>query len=241
MNEYTTLLVIDDDQQVCELLRDFLSKHGYHVIVGHHGNEIEPALANHAVKLIIIDIMLPGEDGLSLCRKIRKTSDIPIIILSALGEDVDRIIGLEIGADDYLAKPFNPRELLARIKALLRRTSYAPTSKHALTPIKVHFDRWILDQRQHYLIAENGLKVPLSKSEFDLLLVFIENPQRILSRDQLLDMSKGREYLAFDRSIDVQIGRLRKKLEQDPKDPKIIKTVRNTGYQFTTDVRYEYE
>ncbi len=238
MKEYASLFIIDDDLQVCDLLQDFLQKHGYEVTTAHNGEALEKTLHSKHFDLLIIDIMLPGEDGLSICRKVRESSEIPIIILSALGEDVDRIVGLEVGADDYLAKPFNPRELLARIKALLRRTKYT-TTKQTLTPAKIHFSHWILDQQQHYLIAKDGLKIPLSKSEFELLLVFIEHAGRILNRDQLLDLTKGREYLAFDRSIDVQVGRLRKKLEPDLKEPEIIKTIRNIGYQFTPNVTYQ--
>jgi two-component system OmpR family response regulator len=233
---YASILIVDDDQQICDLLNDFLTKHGYRVFLAHEERAMLKVLKEKKMDLIILDIMLPGNDGLTLCRKAREQSNIPIIFLSALGEDADRIIGLETGAD-YLTKPFNPHELLARVKALLRRTAFFKQAKKNPEPVKIKFADWILDQKQRCLITKERLKVPLSSGEFEMLMVFIENAGHILNRDQLLD-TKGKEYSGFDRAIDVQVGRLRKKLNDDPKEPKIIITVRNVGYQFIPKVEY---
>lgn len=240
MLKNASLLVLDDDHQICELLQDFLTRHGYEVTTLSDSSKAEEVLDSAHFDLLIIDIMMPGEDGLTICRKIRKKSTLPIIFLSALGEDVDRIVGLEVGADDYLPKPFNPRELLARIKALLRRVGYSEETRPANKLPQICFANWILDQQQRYLVNDQNLKIPLSKGEYDLLLVFIEHAGKILSRDHLLDLTRGKEYLVFDRSIDVQVGRLRKKLEADPKEQKIIATIRNVGYQFIPEVKYKH-
>jgi two-component system OmpR family response regulator len=230
------LLVVDDDPQICELLNDFLSRHGYQVFIAPDGSKMKKVLDRSVIDLIILDVMMPGEDGLMLCKNLRQTSDIPILMLSAIGEEMDRIIGLEIGADDYLPKPFNPHELLARIKALLRRTHVV---KQVQQMPNIRFSDWVLDQNRRYLVAQNGLTVPLSTGEYQLLLAFLEHPQRVLSRDQLSDLTKGQEYLPFDRAIDVQIGRLRKKIEKNPKNPEMIVTVHGGGYQFIPKVAYE--
>lgn len=244
MKPESHLLVVDDDQQICSLLRGFLSKYGYRVSTASNGHEMQRVLKDKNIDLIILDIMMSGDDGLTLCRQLRKVSAVPIIILSAIGTDTDRIVGLEVGADDYLAKPFNPRELLARIKALLRRVDGIVTekirSKAALKALpKIHFCNWVLDCNKRHLIAPDGLTVPLSSGEYELLLAFVEHPGRTLSREQLLDLTSGRESTPFDRSIDVQVGRLRKKIEKDLKNPKIIITVRGGGYQFTAKVTAE--
>jgi two-component system OmpR family response regulator len=183
--------------------------------------------------------MLPGEDGLSLCRSLRAESHIPIIMLTAKGDEVDRVIGLEIGADDYLPKPFGSRELIARIRAVLRRSQEIPSTKPSKRAKQYHFDRWRLDTGTRELLREDGVNLPLSTGEFDLLIVLVERPQRVLSRDQLLDLARGRAANALDRSIDTQVSRLRRKLEQDPSDPKIIKTVWGGGYMFTPAVTQE--
>ncbi|MGY6278416.1 winged helix-turn-helix domain-containing protein, partial [Methylomonas sp. MgM2] len=181
--------------------------------------------------LIVLDLMLPGEDGLALCRRLRSTSTIPIIMLTALAEDIDRIVGLEMGADDYLAKPFNPRELLARIKAVLRRTgSGSDLSRTAGNTLL--FEGWRIDLAKRELYSPEGVLMPLTGGEFDLLVAFAQRPQRILNRDQLLDLTRGRAATAFDRSIDVQLSRLRRKIETDPNQPALIKTVRGGGYVF---------
>jgi two-component system OmpR family response regulator len=186
--------------------------------------------------LVVLDLMLPGEDGLSLCRRLRATSRLPIIMLTALGEETDRIVGLEMGADDYLAKPFNPRELLARIKAVLRRADGTPVVDDADGGRVLVFEGWRLDLTRRELRTADGVLTPLTGGELDLLAAFAEYPRRVLSRDQLLDLTKGRSALPFDRAIDVQISRLRRRIEADPKAPAIIKTVRGGGYIFACDV-----
>jgi two-component system OmpR family response regulator len=184
--------------------------------------------------------MLPGEDGLSLCRTLRAESNIPIIMLTAKGEEVDRVIGLEMGADDYLPKPFGSRELIARIKAVLRRSHETPTTASpGPGPQRYHFERWGLDTGSRELIRDDGVTVPLSTGEYDLLIALVERPQRVLNRDQLLDLARGRSAAGLDRSIDTQVSRLRKKLELDPSDPRIIKTVWGGGYVFTPAVSHE--
>jgi len=237
------ILVVDDDPQIGDLIRDYLTKHGYRVSWAANGNDMRRELKKSNIDLVILDIMLPGDDGLALCRQLRETSDIMIIMLSAIGDEADRIVGLEIGADDYLAKPFSPRELLARIKALTRRSSgklaESRQERYLAALPNIKFIDWELDRNKRRLIAPDGVAVPLSAGEYELLLAFLEHPKRILTRDQLLDLTRGRESLPFDRTIDVQVARLRKKIEIDPKDPKIIITVRGGGYQFTADVMNE--
>lgn len=235
---YGSILIVDDDQQICDLLNDFLTRHGYRVFVAHEERAMLKGLKEKKIDLLILDIMLPGTDGLALCRKARELSNIPIIFLSALGEDADRIIGLETGADDYLTKPFNPHELLARVKAILRRAVFSRQAKKNPEPVKIKFAGWILDQKERCLIAEDRLKVPLSSGEFAMLMVFIESAGHILNRDKFLDLMKGKEYSGLDRAIDVQVGRLRRKLNDDPKESKIIVTVRNVGYKFVPKVEY---
>ncbi|MNC21483.1 Transcriptional regulatory protein OmpR [compost metagenome] len=182
---------------------------------------------------------MPGEDGLTLCRELRVKSRLPIIMLTAMGEETDRIIGLEMGADDYLAKPFNPRELLARIKAVMRRTQVESQPVPETLTRDLRFDRWLLDINRRELVDEEGVGMSLSTAEFDLLKVFLERPQRVLSRDQLLDLARGREAVAFDRAIDTLVSRLRRKLERDPKNPELIKTIWGGGYLFAADVTQE--
>ena len=241
INEKSKILIIDDDVQICDLLHDFLTNHGFEVVVtANDGKQMQLKLAKTEFDLIILDIMMPGDDGLTLCKELRKTSNIPIIMLSAIGEETDRIVGLEIGADDYLPKPFNPHELLARIKALLRRTNISGEArKEDDNHMKnIRFSGWVLDRNKRRLMTEDGLTIPLSSGEYDLLLTFIEHHGRVLTRDQLLDFTRGREGGPFDRTIDVQVGRLRKKIEDDLRNPKIIITVRGGGYQFTAKVEY---
>jgi two-component system OmpR family response regulator len=189
--------------------------------------------------LLVLDLMMPGEDGLTLCRELRVKSRLPIIMLTAMGEETDRIIGLEMGADDYLAKPFNPRELLARIKAVMRRTQAEIQPVPETLTRDLRFDRWLLDINRRELVDEEGVGMSLSTAEFDLLKVFLERPQRVLSRDQLLDLARGREAVAFDRAIDTLVSRLRRKLERDPKNPELIKTIWGGGYLFAADVTQE--
>jgi two-component system OmpR family response regulator len=230
------LLLVDDDKELCALLLKFLSRHGYRVSIAHNGDQMASILETSRINLVILDLMLPGEDGLALCRRIRSTSSLPIIMLTAMADEVDRIIGLEMGADDYLAKVANPRELLARVRAVLRRVGAPEIAAAADQKRILEFAGWRLDVTHRQLISSKGALVPLRAGEFDLLLVFAERPQRVLSRDQLLDLSRGRSANAFDRSIDVQISRLRRKIEHDPKEPALIKTVRNGGYILAASV-----
>jgi two-component system OmpR family response regulator len=198
--------------------------------------DMRHVLASSNVDLIILDLMLPGKDGLALCRELRATKSIPIIMLTARGDPTDRIVGLEIGADDYLPKPFDVRELEARIKAVLRRSSIQADDSGGTPGPKFAFAGWTLDARQRQLTSPRGALVDLTSGEFDLLVVFAERPQRILSRDQLIDLARGRDATSFDRSIDVQVSRLRRKIEADAKTPELIKTVRGSGYLFTPTV-----
>jgi two-component system OmpR family response regulator len=240
MDTQPHILVVDDDREIRDLLARFLAKHGLHVSTAQDGAEMERVLADHAVDLVVLDLMMPGEDGLSLTRRLRaKGSKLPIVMLTAMGEDTDRIVGLEIGADDYLAKPFNPRELLARIKAVLRRAQpdpQAPAEAVSGGATRYRFQGWQLDAATRDLVSADGVVMTLSAGEFDLLLAFVEHPRRVLSRDQLLDLARGRQAIPFDRSIDIQVSRLRRKLGDDAKDPQLIKTVRGGGYLFTAEV-----
>lgn len=239
MSDSTHILVVDDDEEIRTLLADFLSNYNYHVYTACDGIEMFAQLGRSSVDLIILDLMMPGEDGLTLCKKVRAESNIPIIMLTAIGEETDRIIGLEMGADDYIAKPFNPRELLARMKAILRRAgdTDAFASETETKSSRVEFADWQFDLATRNLLSPDEMEVTLSAGEFDLLAAFVEHPQRVLSRDQLLDITKNRAAGPFDRSIDVQISRLRHKIEPDPKNPTLIKTVRGGGYLFTPEVK----
>jgi two-component system OmpR family response regulator len=230
------LLIVDDDKELCSLLSKFLSRHGYRVSVAHNGSEMASILEASRVNLVILDLMLPGEDGLVLCRRLRTTSTLPIIMLTAISDETDRIIGLEMGADDYLAKVPNPRELLARVRAVLRRAGPPEARASADQKRILEFAGWRLDVTHRQLFSAKNALVPLRAGEFDLLLALAERPQRVLSRDQLLDLSRGRSANIFDRSIDVQISRLRRKIEPDPKEPTLIKTVRSGGYILAANV-----
>lgn len=231
------ILVVDDDREIRDLLGRFLTKHGYRVTAVQDGKNMRRALADWRIDLVVLDLMLPGEDGLSLCRDLRAKSQIPVIMLTMMGEETDRIIGLEMGADDYLPKPFNPRELLARIKAVLRRAQAAPAASTGGRRKIHYFAGWKLDVGLRRLESPHGHVVDLSAGEFDLLLAFVEHPRRVLNRDQLLDLTHGRVEAPFDRSVDMQISRLRRKIETDPKDAQLIKTVRGGGYTFTPVVK----
>ena len=231
------ILIVDDHREIRDLVSRALSKEGFRVSTAADGRTMRKVLADSRIDLILLDLMLPGEDGLSLCRALRAGSNIPIIMLTAKGDEVDRVIGLEMGADDYLPKPFGSRELIARIRAVLRRSrEKAATANPEHRPKRYHFDRWGLDTGARELVRDDGVTVPLSTGEYDLLIALVERPQRVLSRDQLLDLARGRSAAGLDRSIDTQVSRLRKKLELDPSDPKIIKTVWGGGYMFTPTV-----
>ncbi|CAO3352290.1 response regulator [Azospirillum melinis] len=240
MDRTPHLLVVDDDREIRSLVAQFLTKHGFRVTGVRDGAEMMRTLDGARVDLIVLDLMLPGEDGLSLCRRLRatpQTAQTPVIMLTAMGEETDRIVGLEMGADDYLAKPFSPRELLARIKAVLRRVSAPPVAgAPAAAGTVLRFEGWSLDLTKRELRSPDGVLVQLSAGEYDLLVAFVEHPQRVLTRDQLLDLARGRSAVPFDRSIDVQVSRLRRKIEPDPADPTLIKTVRGGGYLFTPTV-----
>ena len=233
------ILVVDDHADIRDLLKRFLEQHGYRVTCARDGREMKKLLEHSTIELIVLDLMLPGEDGLTLCRELRVHSAIPIVMLTAMGEDMDRIVGLEMGADDYLAKPFNPRELLARIKAVLRRSQPHEEINNDEKVMRYHFAHWQLDMARRELIDTDGLSISLSTAEFDLLKVFLERPQRVLSRDQLLDLARGREAQAFDRAIDTQVSRLRRKLERDAKNPELINTVWGGGYLFAAEVTHD--
>ncbi len=236
MSRTPHILIVDDDREIRDLLSRFLKKHELRIDTAANGREMMQLLSEGRFDLIVLDLMMPGEDGLTLCRKVRGTSRIPIIMLTALGEETDRIIGLEMGADDYLAKPFNPRELLARIKAVLRRSDGAAGSDGDLEQKVLSFAEWTLDMTKRELRSPDDVLVPLTAGEYDLLVAFVEHPNRVLTRDQLLDLAKGRTAIPFDRSIDVQLSRLRRKIEIDPKAPEIIKTVRGGGYILAAEV-----
>ena len=238
MTTATHILVVDDHADIRDLLKRFLEQHGYRVSCARDGREMKRLLEHSSIELIVLDLMLPGEDGLSLCRDLRTRSQLPVIMLTAMGEDMDRIIGLEMDADDYLAKPFNPRELLARIKAVLRRAHPNHSEPEPATR-NYRFAQWQLDTARRELIDSQGLSISLSTAEFDLLHVFLQRPQRVLSRDQLLDLARGREAQAFDRAIDTLVSRLRRKLEPDAKNPEIIKTVWGGGYMLACEVEHD--
>lgn len=225
-----TALIVDDDPKLRDLLEQFLGKHGYQTVALHDGSGIEEHLTDHAADIVILDVMLPGEDGMAICRRLRgRDIEVPIIMLTGKGDELDRIIGLEMGADDYLPKPFNPRELLARMQAVLRRQRSRPAPT-----LQIAFGDFVLDLDQRVL-QRDGRDIRLTTGEFDLLRVLAERPRQPLDRDQLLDLTRGRSYDAIDRSIDVQISRLRRLLEADPKQPRYIQTVWGMGYVFVPD------
>ncbi|HEV7371451.1 response regulator [Arenibaculum sp.] len=236
MDRQPHLLIVDDDREILSLVSSFLSRHGYRVSTARDGVSMMRVLDEARIDLVVLDLMLPGEDGLSLCRRLRATRQTPIVMLTAMGEETDRIIGLEMGADDYLAKPFSPRELLARIKAVLRRAGGGSGGTAEPAGRVLEFEGWRLDLARRELRAPGDVLVQLSAGEYELLVAFAEHPRRVLSRDRLLDLARGRAAAPFDRSIDVQVSRLRRKIEPDPKDPVMIKTVRSGGYVFTPEV-----
>ncbi len=245
MNTLPHLLIVDDDPDICQLVSQFLEARGFRVSSAANGQAMRLALAASSVDLVILDVMLPDEDGLSLCRELRATSRVPVIFLTAASGETDRVVGLEMGADDYLPKPFSARELLARVRAVLRRTGdmrepaeveLREDAEPARRGRLMVFSGWRLDTGHRTLTSPDGVLVELSGGEYELLFVFLKNPQLVLSRDQLLDDTRGRLAGPFDRSIDVQVGRLRRKIETDPKNPELIKTVRGGGYVLASDV-----
>lgn len=234
------ILAVDDDPEIRRLLVNYLERHGFRATAAADGEEMFRAMETQHFDLVVLDLMLPGEDGLSLCRRLRARSDIPLIMLTALGEDTDRIIGLELGADDYLAKPFNPRELLARIRTVLRRTRALPDNLAQAEPEtlsrRLRFAGWTLETVPRHLVAPDGVIVNLSGAEYRLLRVFLGLPNRVLSRDQLLDLTQGKSAEAFDRSIDVLVSRLRTKLRDNGREPQLLKTSRGDGYYLAAEV-----
>lgn len=230
------ILVVDDDPELTELLSSYLGNQGFEVATACDGAAMHARLAEFQPDLLILDLMLPGEDGLTLCRNLRATSRLPILMLTARGDDMDRIIGLEMGADDYLPKPFNPRELLARIKSILRRAEDHETREKP--PKSLHFAGWTLDLSARNLIGADGVVIALSTGEFRLLHLLAESPNRVFSRDQLMDTLAGRDAGPFDRTIDVMISRLRRRLNDDARDPELIKTVRSEGYMLAARVEH---
>jgi two-component system, OmpR family, response regulator len=229
------ILVVDDHREIRDLLAKFLVKHGMRVTVAADATEARRHLKAGVFDLIVLDIMMPGEDGLSLCKYLSETTSPPVILLTAVAEEMDRIIGLEVGADDYVTKPFNPRELLARIRAVLRRAQSMPPSRDAPPGEKLKFGRFMFDSDRRELI-DGEMVTPLSYGEYLLLLAFLQRPNVVLTRDQLLDITRGRAANLFDRSIDNQVSRLRRKIEEDAKDPKIIQTIWGGGYKFVGTV-----
>ncbi|MBB5686532.1 response regulator [Sphingobium boeckii] len=236
MTDRPHLLLVDDERSIREPLATYLQKNGFRVTAVGDAATARQRLAGYAIDLVVLDIMMPGEDGLSLCRHIRETGEIPVILLTARSEETDRIVGLEMGADDYVLKPFSPRELIARIKVILRRAGNGGVRQHAPESASYAFAGWVLKAAERTLVDMDGVSIPLSTGEYNLLLALVTRPNQVLSRDQLLDITQGREANAFDRAIDNQISRLRRKIEPDAKNPTFIKTVWGGGYTLCADV-----
>ncbi|MTI18910.1 response regulator [Rhodobacteraceae bacterium RKSG542] len=230
------ILIVDDHRDIREPLARYLIKNNLRATVADSAASARKILKAASIDLVVLDIMMPGEDGLSLCRHLVETNQAPVILLTAMAEDTDRVIGLEMGADDYVTKPFNPRELLARIRAVMRRVSSVPKERDPEERERLSFAGWTLDLSLRELTSADGVVAPLSTGEFQLLVAFLKRPKMVLSRDQLMDLTSGRSPAVFDRSIDNQVSRLRKKIEPDQKNPTIIKTVWGGGYTFTADV-----
>ncbi len=230
------ILIVDDDAEIRRLVGAYLQKNGYRTTLAADGAGMWEALSRSAIDLVVLDLMLPGDDGLALCRKLRAESEVPVIMLTARGEETDRIVGLEMGADDYVAKPFSARELVARIKSVLRRHRTLPRNLRSDGDRPIAFAGWQLDPVARHLVSPEGVVTSLSGTEFQLLRVFLSHPHHVLTRDQLMLLAKGREADALDRSIDIAVSRLRQRLGDDPGDPKIIKTVRGEGYVLAVPV-----
>lgn len=236
MGDMQHLLLVDDERSIREPLAHYLTKQGFRVTQAADAESARTRLAAYAIDLVILDVMMPGEDGLSLCRHIAATSDTPVILLTAKAEETDRIVGLEMGADDYVVKPFSPRELATRVKVVLRRLTAGGARQHAPESGSYAFAGWVLKTGERSLVDREGVSVPLSTGEYNLLLALVTRPRQVLTRDQLLDLTQGREAAAFDRAIDNQVSRLRRKIETDAKSPDIIKTVWGGGYTLAAEV-----
>ena len=230
------ILIVDDHREIRDALKKYLEKNGLHAQAVENAQAMDRALQKDDYDLVILDVMMPGEDGLSVCRRLRVESDVAILMLTALGEETDRVVGLELGADDYLAKPFSPREVLARIKSILRRTQAPARIGGCLAGKRIRFDRWLLDVDRRELSDEEGRRALLTAADYQLLLAFLERPRMVLSRERLLDLTTGREAIAFDRAIDNQVSRLRRKIERDPSAPHLIVTIRGGGYSLSAEV-----
>lgn len=238
MKQAGHLLVVDDDREICDLIRHFFERHGYRVGVAHDEAQMQIELRRNDFDLVVLDVMLPGRNGLELCRDIRSRSQVPIIMVTAINETADRIVGLEMGADDYIAKPFEPRELLARVRAVIRRFTATTAGESDGRPSQVlRFDDWTIDLAQRRLWSADNVVITLTTAEFDLLGVFVTHPRRTLSRDQLLDFTQGHAAQSFDRSIDILVSRLRRKLAGGAKAMNPIVTVRGGGYMLSSEVR----
>jgi two-component system OmpR family response regulator len=236
MDLATRILIVDDDPGIRNLMSSFLDKHGYHTDTACDPFEMRELLAQHRFDLIVLDVMMPREDGLTALRDLQRDDAPPVIMLSAVGTDVDRIVGLEMGADDYVLKPFSPRELIARIKVILRRAGNGGARLRPPESESYAFAGWVLKAGERTLVDSDGVSVPLSTGEYNLLLALVSRPNQVLSRDQLLDITQGREANPFDRAIDNQISRLRRKVEPDHRNPTLIKTVWGGGYTLAADV-----
>jgi two-component system OmpR family response regulator len=236
MTKQPHILVVEDDREISALIARYLRTNDCRVTLAGDGREVDRLLDGNRIDLIVLDLMLPGEDGLSICKRLRQHTQVPIIMLTAKGNEVDRILGLELGADDYLVKPFNPRELLARIRSVLRRSTISALNPLVQTARVLTFLGWQIDRGGRELRNPDGTRVTVTDAEFSLLQVFCERPGRVLSRDQLLDLTQGRSPGVFERSIDILVSRLRRKIESDPQHPSVIKTVRSGGYLFTPPV-----
>jgi two-component system, OmpR family, response regulator len=229
------VLLVEDDPAILQMVADVFADSGLAVSLADSGEAMNRALQRDAIDVVVLDIMLPGEDGLSICRRLRAESNVPILMLTALGEDADRIVGLEIGADDYVTKPFNPRELVARVRAVLRRVR-SPDAKTRLRDRPMRFSGWRIFPAERRLLNPEGVRITTTSAEFDLLLAFCQNPGQVLSREQLLELTHGGIAGPIERSVDVHVSRIRQKIEPDPRDPTLIKTVRLGGYIFTPEV-----
>ena len=242
MLEDTRILVVDDDKEICELLDEYLSKSGFNVAAVGDGVELQAYLDDKGYPdLILLDVMLPGDDGFDICQHIRRDSNVPIIMLTAVSDETDQIIGLEIGADDYIAKPFSPRQLVARIKAVLRRFNANEEKGEEVLPKRIEFGDWRLDTTSHRIVhAHTSEEHDLSGSDFALLMLFLTNPQEVIDRDTISMATRGREALPYERGIDVQLSRLRQRLGSSEQFPNYIKTMRGNGYKLAIPVQYEH-
>ena len=240
MEKPDSILIVDDDLEIRRLLADYLARNGFAALAARDGREMWQMLERHVVDLVVLDLMLPDTDGLTLCRDLRAKGNLPVLMLTARGEETDRIVGIEMGADDYLVKPFNPRELLARIKSILRRTRSLPPNLRPEPTRCLSFSGWCLDTATRLLTSPDGVATPLSGGEYRLLRILLDHPNRVLNRDQLTEMIQGREAEPYDRAVDVQVSRLRQRLRDDRREPQLIKTVRGEGYVLASTVEVRH-